>query len=148
MSMHVTGKCHCGAVSFSAEVEKDKVIVCHCTDCQVMASSAFRVGALVLRESFSIRGQVSEYRKIGTSGNERSLVFCPVCATSIYSYMKNDPGPYLSLRLGGIDQFKELIPVHQIWQQSALPWLAQLPLIPCSMQQEAIAAAISPSQAP
>lgn len=147
--MHVTGACHCGAVTFEAEIDESKVLVCHCTDCQVIASSAFRVGALVLREHFSIKGPVKEYAKIGTSGNRRVQLFCPECATGIYSYTPDNAGPYLSLRLGAVHQRAQLTPVHQIWRQSALPWIKHLNEIPCSMQQEAIAAALAnPSSKP
>lgn len=143
--MHVTGACHCGAVTFSADVDASKVLVCHCTDCQVMASSAFRVGALVRRETFSIQGRVKEYSKVGTTGTRRSQVFCPECATGIYSYAPEVETPYISLRLGGVHQRAQLPPVHQIWRQSALPWVEHLYDIPCSLQQEAIAGALAPT---
>ena len=106
--MHVTGACHCGAITFSAEVDESKVMVCHCTSCQVLGASAFRYGAIVLRESFVIRGQAKEYRKVGTSGSVRTQVFCPECATGIYSYTPGDASPYISLRLGAVHQRAEL----------------------------------------
>ena len=143
MNMHVTGTCHCGAVTFSAEVDEANVIVCHCTDCQVMASSAFRLGALVRRDTFHISGAVKEYAKVGTSGTRRLQVFCPECGTGIYSYAPDVDSPFISLRLGGVRERAQLRPVLQIWRQSALPWVGQLDDIPCSMQQEAITAAIA-----
>ena len=35
----VNGECHCGNISISAIVDKNKVRVCHCTDCQNERSS-------------------------------------------------------------------------------------------------------------
>jgi len=32
--MRVTGGCHCGQVTYEAEVDPATVRVCHCTDCQ------------------------------------------------------------------------------------------------------------------
>jgi hypothetical protein len=145
--MHVTGACHCGAITFSAEVDEDKVMVCHCADCQVLSASAFRVGAIVLRETFSLRGPTKEYRKTGTSGAVRVQVFCPECATGIYSYTPDDNGPYISLRLGAVHQRAELKPRLQIWKQSALPWIDELPEVPACAQQEAIASMIPRRQA-
>jgi hypothetical protein len=29
--MKVSGRCYCGQISFEAEIEPDKVRVCHCT---------------------------------------------------------------------------------------------------------------------
>jgi hypothetical protein len=141
--MRVTGACHCGAVTFSADVDESMVMVCHCTDCQIIASSAFRFGALVRRETFRSSGAVKEYAKIGTSGARRLQVFCPECGTGIYSYAPDVDSPFISLRLGGVHERARLTPTLQIWRQSALPWVGRLDEIPCSMQQEVIAAAIT-----
>ena len=32
--MKVTGSCHCGQITYEAEVDPETVRVCHCTDCQ------------------------------------------------------------------------------------------------------------------
>ena len=137
--MHVTGACHCGAITFSADVDESMVMVCHCTDCQVISTSAFRYGAIVLRESFVIQGPTKEYRKVGTSGSVRVQVFCPECATGIYSYTPGDASPYISLRLGAVHQRAQLKPSLQLWRQSALPWIDELPGVPGCTEQEAIA---------
>ena len=137
--MHVTGACHCGAITFEAEVDEGRVFTCHCTDCQVIASTAFRFGAIVRRETFSMRGPFKEYAKIGTSGQRRMQVFCPECATGIYSYSPDSAMPYLSLRLGGVHQRAQLTPVHQLWYRSALPWVARLNEIPRCQEQEILA---------
>jgi hypothetical protein len=33
--MKVTGRCHCGQISFEAEIDPAQVRVCHCTDCSI-----------------------------------------------------------------------------------------------------------------
>ncbi len=42
--MKIDGSCHCGHISYQAEIDPDKVVVCHCTDCQTMSGAAFRNG--------------------------------------------------------------------------------------------------------
>jgi hypothetical protein len=32
--MQLTGGCHCGHITYEAEVDPETVRVCHCTDCQ------------------------------------------------------------------------------------------------------------------
>ena len=44
----VNGECHCGNISISAIVDKNKVRVCHCTDCQKMSGAPFRAIAIAL----------------------------------------------------------------------------------------------------
>jgi hypothetical protein len=34
--MKVAGRCYCGQISFEAQIQTDKVRVCHCTDCQTL----------------------------------------------------------------------------------------------------------------
>jgi hypothetical protein len=144
--MHVTGACHCGSITFEADVDEGRVFTCHCTDCQVIASTAFRFGAIVRRETFSMRGPAKEYSKIGTSGQRRQLVFCPECATGIYSYAPDSAAPFLSLRLGGVHQRAKLIPVHQLWYGSALPWVARLNEIPQCKEQEILVSMLGLAQ--
>ena len=143
--MKVNGKCLCGQVSFAAEVDESKVMLCHCTDCQVQASTAFRIAALVRSDSFSMQGEVKEYCKIGTTGARRMQVFCPTCASGIYSYTPDNPAPVYSLRLGAVEQLRQLRPVLQIWGRSALPWLPELAEIPCIMEQDVVAKSLTPT---
>jgi hypothetical protein len=37
-SIKVGGRCHCGAITYEADVHPARVMVCHCTDCQRSAS--------------------------------------------------------------------------------------------------------------
>ncbi len=45
--MKVDGRCHCGHVTYQAEIAPGRMSICHCTDCQQLAGSAFRVTATV-----------------------------------------------------------------------------------------------------
>ena len=40
--MHINGGCHCGNIEYEAEIDANKVVLCHCTDCQTMSGSPFR----------------------------------------------------------------------------------------------------------
>jgi len=41
--MKITGACHCTAVQFEADVDPWTASICHCTDCQILTATAFRV---------------------------------------------------------------------------------------------------------
>jgi hypothetical protein len=49
----VDGRCHCGWISYEAEIDPEKVMICHCTDCQTLSGSAFRMVAFT-RENISV----------------------------------------------------------------------------------------------
>ena len=40
--MKVHGTCHCGQITFEAEVDPDRASICHCTDCQILSGSPYR----------------------------------------------------------------------------------------------------------
>lgn len=133
--MHIDGACHCGRVTFTAEVDPGRVIVCHCTDCQVLSGSPFRVVVAAPIASLVLRGETRSYIKVAASGNERSQVFCPECATPLYATTPEN-ATQVTIRLGCVKQRAELVPSVQIWQRSSLPWLSELGSIPGSQEQQ------------
>ena len=102
--MKVEGGCHCGRFTYEAEIDPLKVGMCHCTDCQTLTGSAFRVTVAAPAEGFSITGGApSIYIKTADSGNKRAHAFCPTCGGSLYACALDNPTSY-SLRLGALKQ--------------------------------------------
>lgn len=139
--MRIDGACHCGAISFTAEVDTSQVMLCHCTDCQVLSGSPYRHVVPAPVESFMLTGQPKRYVKVAESGNRRVQAFCPECGTPIYS-SATENATWLSIRLGCVRQRAELKPRAQIWHHSALPWLVELSSVPQSPEQQAILASL------
>jgi hypothetical protein len=128
--MKVTGKCHCGQVTYEAELDPAHVTICHCTDCQMLSGSPYRVSVRVPAESFRMfSGQVKVYIKTAESGAKRAHSFCPECGTPVHSADLHQPKTY-SLRIGCLDKRAELPPARQIWCKSALPWAYDLASMP------------------
>ena len=127
--MKIEGSCHCGAVSFTAEVDPERVAVCHCTDCQVLSGAPFRAIAGAPIDSLVVHGQTKRYVKVAESGNPRAQVFCPECGTPLWSTAPENPVAVM-IRLGCVKQRAQLKPSVQIWQHSAAPWLSQLAAVP------------------
>ena len=40
--MQVHGACHCGKVTFTAEIDPAKVMICNCADCQTLSGAPLR----------------------------------------------------------------------------------------------------------
>src|ERR1700759_5248799 len=118
--MHIDGRCHCGKVTYRAEVEPDAVSICHCTDCQVLCGSPWRASIRTTQLTFT-GAQPKIYIKIAASGNRRAQGFCGDCGTQIYSSTEHDAREW-NLRLGAIVQRTQLQPGAQHWRKSALPW--------------------------
>jgi hypothetical protein len=128
--LKVDGQCHCGRISYEAEVDPQKVSMCHCTDCQMLTGSAYRVSVPAPKEFFHLlTGQPKVYVKTAESGAQRAHSFCPDCGAPVYSCAVSDP-PAFSLRVGCLRQRAELPPRKQIWCRSALGWAADLSQLP------------------
>ncbi|MEO8278375.1 MAG: GFA family protein [Ideonella sp.] len=127
--MLIDGACHCGAVSFTAQIDPSRVVACHCSDCQVLSGAPFRTVALAPIESLRVEGTTKAYVKLAQSGNRRAQVFCPECATPLWSIAPENPTT-VAIRLGCVSQRAQLAPSLQIWHGSALPWLSGLDEVP------------------
>src|ERR1700757_2963461 len=113
--MRVTGSCHCGLISYEAEVDPATVRVC-------------RAGIPSLPGTFNLKsGTPKIYIKTAESGSKRAHAFCPECGAPIYSTtLEPNPSVY-GLRVGGLDQRGNLAPPsRQQWCRSALPWSMDL----------------------
>lgn len=141
--MHIDGACHCGAVSFTAEVDPSRVMVCHCTDCQVLSGAPFRAVVAAPGETLVVQGQTKRYVKVAQSGNRRAQVFCPECGTPLWATAPENPTSFI-IRLGCVRQRAQLEPAAQIWQHSALSWVSKLGSVPGSPAQQAFLPAAPP----
>ena len=122
--MKVDGSCYCGHLTFEAEVDPATVILCHCTDCQVLSSSAFRIIVPAIDGSFRLlSGSPTIYVKTAESGRRRNQAFCPTCGTAIYSAPADGDSQYFGLPVGALRQRHDLAPHAQEWRRSALPWV-------------------------
>ena len=133
--MKVDGRCHCGAIAYSADVEPEMASICHCTDCQCFSGAPFRASVPANVEDFRLlHGNPKIYVKIADSGARRRQAFCGECGTSIYaSAFENTT--VLNLRLGAIKQRSEIPPRRQIWCSSALSWTLDIRTLPSSLKE-------------
>jgi hypothetical protein len=128
--MRIDGGCHCGFITYQGEADPTKAGICHCTDCQALTGTAYRVSVPVDGATFKLSGTPTVYVKTADSGNKREQAFCPRCGSPIYAA---SPGPEprtYSIRLGTVRQRRELAPKLQIWTQSKLDWVDDLSRVP------------------
>ena len=128
--MKVQGSCHCGNVRYEAQVDPERVSICHCTDCQRLTGSAYRVTVPALKKDFVLlAGTPATYVKTADSGAQRAQVFCPHCGSPLYTHAMANHESY-GLRVGCIEQRRKLVPRTQVWCQSSLPWAMDLTGVP------------------
>ena len=124
--MKVDGSCHCGSVTYEAEINPDDVVICHCTDCQTFSGAPYRVSVFgVPSQNIRIEGSPKIYIKTGGSGRKVLVAFCGDCGTALYSTKSDAEGPF-NLRIGAIKQRRELIPKMQGFCGSGMPWATNI----------------------
>ncbi|HEY1235474.1 MAG TPA: GFA family protein [Candidatus Binatia bacterium] len=130
--MQIDGGCHCGNITYTAEVDPERVGICHCTDCQTLSGTAFRVSVPATKDNFRLSGNLKIYVKTAESGAKRAQGFCAECGTPIYATAVTDPQVF-NIRVGTARQRGELRPKSQGWCRSARDWVNDL----ASMKQYA-----------
>jgi hypothetical protein len=85
--MKIDGHCHCRQITFEAEVDPTALTIFHCTDCQTLTGSAFRINIPAPAEHFVLRGGTPKsYVKTSESGNNAampSVVIAPIYACAL-----------------------------------------------------------------
>ena len=130
--MIIDGSCHCGQVTFSAEVNPDQILICHCTDCQALSGSPYRTIIPAIEGTFQIEsGSPKIYLKTAEDGSKREQAFCPECGSPLYAApVGKAASQFIGIRLGAIKQRDKLSPKKQIWCRSALNWVQDLSNVP------------------
>src|SRR5258706_11390970 len=114
--MKIDGGCFCGNITFEADIDPEKVMICHCTDCQNITGSAFRVNVPVAKEHITFRGgQPKAMVKTAESGNKRAQAFCPECGSPLYGAAAVGGPPSVFLRLGPVPPPPQLPPEGATW---------------------------------
>lgn len=119
--IHVNGNCHCGKITISAIIDKNKVRACHCTDCQKMSGAPLRAIAIASGKKIKITGNPKEYIKIADTGNRRIQAFCPDCGTQLFA--TDIEKTQFNLRVGFLKQKNELEPKTHVFIKSSVPWI-------------------------
>jgi hypothetical protein len=132
--MNIEGGYHCGRIGCEAEIDPERVVICHCTDCQTNSGVLYRANVPAATDKFKLRGQPKTYVKTAESGQQFVLAFCGDCGSALYSCRLENP-PVFNLRLGAVKQRAQLIPKAQFWCRSAMPWAMDISRIPQSPDQ-------------
>ena len=52
--MKIDGACHCGSITYTAEIDPENVGLCHCTDCQTLSGQHFAPSVRANKETFHL----------------------------------------------------------------------------------------------
>lgn len=123
MEYPIEGSCQCGQVTYKLFKPPQKVIACHCTECQKLSTSPFSVTALVASKDIVFQGELKEWSRSSDSGNKNNAKFCPTCGNRIYHYNPAEPET-IKLKLKPINLSDASIfePSAHIWVSEKQSW--------------------------
>ena len=119
--MHIDGGCHCGNITYEADINPEAVSLCHCSDCQTMTGTAYRVNVRVKKANFKLSGgKLKLYVKTAESGNKRTQAFCPECGTRMPHKIKTTDN--MLIPAGVLDTDPVARPTNSIFWKSKAVW--------------------------
>jgi len=121
MGEPITGRCLCGAVTFSFRQEPLVRRACWCRDCQYLAAGNATINVVFRKAGFTCRGEVSAYESTADSGTPMRRSFCPTCGTPLFSEALTRPD-VMVVRVGALDDPELGRPEGFIWTASAPRW--------------------------
>lgn len=120
---HLTGRCLCGSVTYTADAEPVVQAVCHCTDCQRQTGGPFSVIVGVPRDALVVEGEtIGSFTTIGEDhGGETQRSFCTACGSPLFSIAAVAP-QLAFVKAGSLDDASWVRPAVEAWTRSAQPW--------------------------
>ncbi len=127
------GGCLCGQVRYEISGDPLAVIICHCINCQKQSGSTFSFNLIGQSDQISLQGNVSTYEDKNDSGDPVNRNFCGNCGSPIYSEILTQ-GNLIALKIGTLDDTRDLEPQSQVWCISKQNWLSLNPDLPAAMR--------------
>lgn len=113
------GRCHCGAVRFTATGEPLFVVLCHCESCRRSTGGAVVAWCGFRREDVAFAGATPTYY---TSSPGVRRGFCARCGTSLTFESMRWPDD-VHLMVGNFDAPESFTPQCHVFAAERLPWL-------------------------
>lgn len=136
MSATRTGGCLCGAVRYELPWPPKALVVCHCSDCQKQAGTAFSVVGVARRDDLRLSGALQTFSHPGSSGQTVNRKFCGTCGSPVLTdTAAAREQEIIFFKAGTLDHAEDLAPTVHYWTRSAQHWFAIPDGVICLEQQ-------------
>jgi hypothetical protein len=116
-----TGRCLCGAVSYTIRAEPIGMGQCHCKDCQQASGTGHMSLARFKRDDVTITGKTASYASTAESGNINTRHFCPTCGSRVYGENSARPG-MVNIAVGCLDDHSWFSPQVVVYAKDRPGW--------------------------
>ncbi len=127
MSESLTGRCACGAISYTIGTRIRQAVNCHCSMCRRHNGSAFSSYAVVPDKYFELSDPDGALSGYGFSERVKKH-FCARCGTPLFNQNGRYPN-YSMIYLGTLDEPERVTIKANIHCASALDWVSEVDAI-------------------
>jgi hypothetical protein len=113
----ITGRCLCGAVSWSARRGPTSVHFCHCSLCRRWTGAPFATLAWFARADIAWDGEPARFR----SSPIAVRTHCAGCGTPLA--LVYDGSDEVAVTVGSMDEPHSVRPAHHYGAEGRLPWV-------------------------
>lgn len=121
--------CSCRQLMLRTTEEPLRISICHCHACQRRTGSAFGVQARFREGSVVIRGNATQYVRVGDTGGSATFYFCPVCGATLYYRLDTVEG-LIGVPVGAFANPAFPAPSVSVFEECMHPWV----LLPDDME--------------
>ncbi len=115
----VTGRCHCGRVTYKSTLPVNWSCYCHCEDCRRSTGSVAAAFIGIDREAFEWTGDIP---KIYNSSKGVRRHFCPTCGTPM-AFDADHYDTEIHLYTGTLDHPEDAPATFSVYAGEKLPWV-------------------------
>lgn len=116
-----TGKCLCGAVSYTITGSPVRAAQCHCKDCQRASGCGHMSLAFFKADQVALSGDTKSFAVTADSGNINTRHFCPDCGSRIYSENSARAG-VVGIAVGSCDDSAWFAPEFVVYEKDRAGW--------------------------
>ena len=116
---HLSGKCLCGNIAFTADTDIMFTANCHCSDCRAATGAAYGTLLFVDETALKITGAPKIFKHFADSGASMEKHFCPDCGSQLFGRNSNRPNT-MSVRAGVVEQTELVQPGVNVYMSSKI----------------------------
>jgi hypothetical protein len=115
--------CSCGHLRAEVRGEPISVAVCHCYACQRRTGSVFSTQASFSRESVAVKGDGTEFVRVGDEGARFTFTFCPRCGSTLF-YVEEGDEQHIAIPVGAFADSHFPVPTISVYEQRRDSWVS------------------------
>ena len=115
--------CSCGQLRAEVLGEPSRVSVCHCYACQRRTGSVFGAQVCFARGSVAVKGNGTQFVRVGDEGGRFTFTFCPKCGSTVF-YVEEGDEQHIAIPVGAFADAHFPPPTISVYEERRHSWVS------------------------